>query len=260
MASLNEDDLPGIRLFHHEVIATPQNTILTLTRDSERVINDTTWIGDRILEWNPEDGSVQILWDLFDFYSINGDRGVRSRPRDWGHGNSLWIGPRGNYILALQFLDQVASIAPDLQSLEWKLGGPGSDFTLTRDDTFDGQHSAVETGMNRVLMFDTGRTRTGERMFSRAIEYELDFDAGSAKKVWAFRPTPDHWSRNLSSAVRLDNGNTLILFGSSTVVPQMGYEVRTDGEIVWSLEIRNVTNLYRAGPVSDIAGEFEVPE
>ncbi len=40
----------------------------------------------------------------------------------------------------------------------------------------------------------------------------LDAAAGTAVKVWEYRPTPDNYAPSLSSAYRLSNGNTLVNF------------------------------------------------
>lgn len=95
--------------------------------------------------------------------------------------------------------------------------------------------------------------------YSRALEFELM--GMSAHKTWEFRPSPDNWSRAVSSARRLANGNSFIGFGmsqgiASSTGPIEVYEVTPAGDVVWHLVVEgDVQLMYRATPLSDIAGE-----
>lgn len=252
-------DNPGVAdIIHHDVTATPQNTVLFLARDTQRTVNDTIWTGDRIVEWDPDTGTVTGRWDMFDFYSILDDRGPRSGTSNFAAANSLAIGASGNYIVSLRNLDQVISIAPDFQSVDWRLGGPGSDFTLTLDDTFFFQHSATQVSDGNVLLFDNGGPRPVPVVFSRVMEYSLNAATGEASSVFEFRLSPDEFSRMVSSARRLSNGNTVALFGGDTMSPKKAFEVTPGGTVIWSMEITGASTINRANPFSDVAGEIEI--
>lgn len=246
---------------HHDVITTPNNTVLFLTLDGEETVQDTTWISDRVWEWDREADLVALRWSTFDFYDIVADRRPRSRPDDWGHANAISLGQHGNLIMSLHWLNQIISIAPGYESIEWKLGGLGSDFALDTTDAFSGQHTAAEVSEGRVLLFDNGfeREATPDE-YSRALELELDLGAGTATRAWEFRASPDQYSRVISSARRLDNGNTLSMFGFRTAVPRTAYEVAPNGSVVWKLEVlaAATSTVYRANPVEHIAGEVIV--
>lgn len=246
---------PG-RFVHHDVIATPDNTVLFLARET-RPWPDTLVTGDAVWEWVPETGALEKRWTAFDHLVPEVDRSPRSMTTDWLHANSLSVGPRGNVVVSLHFIDQVLSIAPDFQSLEWRLGGVGA--TIPVDDPFSGQHTAAEVEPNRVLVFDNGFDREEER-YSRAVEYELE-PGGTARKVWEWRPERDNWARVISSARRLPNGNTLVAFGLRAI-PSLGttgplevYEVDEDGEVVWHLLLDGlVGSMYRATPLFELGG------
>lgn len=250
-----QESPPG-RVIHHDVIATPGNTVLFLAREA-RPWPDTLVTGDAIWEWTPDTGSLEKRWSAFDHLVPEVDRSPRSVTSDWLHANSLSIGPRGNVVVSLHFIDQVLSITPDLQTLEWRLGGVGA--TIPVDDPFSGQHTAAEVAPGRVLVFDNGFDREQER-YSRAAEYELDL-GGTARKVWEWRPERDNWARVISSARRLPNGNTLVGFGLRAI-PELGstgpievYEVTESGEVVWHLLLDGlVGSMYRATPLFDLGG------
>ncbi|MFW6090058.1 MAG: aryl-sulfate sulfotransferase [Gemmatimonadota bacterium] len=248
---LPQEDRPG-RFIHHDVTATPQNTVLFIAQET-RPWGDTAVTGEAVWEWHPESGDVVQRWSAFDHLDPEIDWGPRSRPSDWLHANSLSVGPRGNVLLSLHFLDQVLSISPDFDGLEWRLGGIRA--TNPVDDPFSGQHTAVEVLPARVLLFDNGFAREEER-YSRAVEYELR--DGTARKIWEWRPERDNWARVISSARRLPNGNTMVAFGTredprlGTTGPIEVYEVTRAGAVVWHLSLGgDIASMYRATPLFD---------
>ncbi len=255
--------VPG-REIHHDVIATPQNTLLFIA-NQQGMINDTLWVGEAIWEWHPEQGKAELNWNAFDFLSPVEHRGLRSRPGDWLHANSLSFGPRQNLLVSFAFLDQIISISADYQSLEWALGGPGSTFELAPDAVFSGQHTALEVSPGRVLLFDNGFDRLDGGEYSRALEVELDVRAQTARNAWQFRPQPDQYSRIISSARRLLGGNTMVTFGIAHELPSGSsgpevYEVTPRGTIAWHLQVdtQGTTAIYRATPFANVGGEISV--
>ncbi len=246
---LAQEARPG-RFIHHDVTATPRNTILFIAEDA-RPWGDSLLTGDAVWEWSPESGAVVRRWSAFDHLDPDADRGSRSRASDWLHANSLSVGARGSVLLSLHFLDQVVSIAPDFGGLDWRLGGVGA--TIAVDDPFSGQHTAAEIEPGRVLLFDNGFDRVDEP-YSRAVEYELGQE--TAHKVWEWRPETDNWARVISSARRLPNGNTLVAFGTRSD-PALGstgpievYEVTRGGDVVWHLVLGGeIGSMYRATPL-----------
>jgi hypothetical protein len=248
---------------HHDVIATPANTLLFLTLDA-RTFEGTDWVGDAIWEWSPEEATVQRRWSAWDVFSPDQDVGPKSTPADWLHANSLALGPRGNVLVSLPAFNQIVSIASDFQSLEWRLGGPNATLALDQNDDFWFQHTAAEIAPGRVLLFDNGRDRPAG-LYSRALELTLDLANGTAAKTWEFRPLPDIYAPFVGSARRLANGNTMVDFGLGPGVlgasgPVAVYEVTPGGMVTWVLRIEGdrLVN-YRATPLQDIAGEVVVP-
>jgi hypothetical protein len=255
-------DLSPIAPAHHDLIPTPQNTVYYLAID-DQTVNDTVWTGEAIWEWDPEAGTERKLWSSFDVMSPTTDLGERSRPDDWLHANSISIGPRGNVLMSLFFQPEVISIAPDFQSLEWRLFGPFATITSVGDAEAEGTHTASEVSDGRVLVFDNGVDREDGSVYSRALEVQIDADGRTATKVWEFRPSTDNQSRIISSARRLPNDNTLVAFGANQGIagstgPIEVFEVDQSQRAIWHLLIENAATMYRATPLSDIKGEVEV--
>jgi hypothetical protein len=244
------------RTLHHDVIAAPGGVLYALRLD-RRVVNDTVVAGEAIWEWDPDAGTETRRWSSFDGLDPVADRGPRYNADDWLHANSLYVGPRGNVLVSLHHLNQVISIAPDFGSVEWRLGGTRATLALPDDDRFSGQHTAAEIATDRILVFDNGIERT--EPWSRALE--MDIAGSTVTNVWQFRPPRDNWSRAVSAARRMANGNTLVGFGMSpglggSTGPIEVYEAAVDGSVVWHLEVRGQARImFRATPLFDIGGE-----
>lgn len=268
VAELQTEPPPGRRP-HHDVINTPAGTLLFIAHDT-RDFEGRSIVGEAIWEWDPGTGALDRRWSSWDQLSPDLDWGSASRDDDWLHANAISIGPAGNVLMSLRFLNQVISIRPDFSGIEWRLGGVNADVQVGGDDIFVGQHTAAEVspagGRRRVLLFDNGPIGRG---FSRAQELELDLQAGTATTVWEFRPTPDNFSFITSLARRLPNGNTFVAFGAgpdvlSSFGPVEAFEVDPSGDVQFQMEVAGATVndsfiLYRAWPLSSVGDERIVP-
>jgi hypothetical protein len=251
---------------HHDVVPTPDNTILFLAKD-ERAVGDSSLVGDAIWEWTPETGRVVQRMSVFDFLDPTRDVGTHSTRKDWVHANSLAYGNHGNLILSLNWLDQVVSIAPGFAGIEWRLGGRGSTFAFGPEAQFQGQHAVQQLRNGHLLMFDNGRDRQGADRYSRALELQLDSFGGVASRVWSFAPAPAIYAPYVGSARRQADGGTVVHFGTvaglaGATGPVSAFEVGPGGEIRWHLVIANMGGAgvsYRNEPLESIAGEHSVP-
>jgi hypothetical protein len=248
---------PEARRFHHDVIATPGNTLLAIATDTQTV-GGTRFTGESIWEWAPESGELRKRWSAFDVLDPFADRGPRFSEENWIHANSLWLGTRENVLLSSNYLNQVLSISPDFSSLEWRMGGPNATIVVEEEERFSGQHTAAEMEDGRILLFDNRREQGG---YSRAVEFELDGDR--ARRVWEWRPERDNFASVISSARRQPGGGTLVAFGTSAGLvgstgPVEVYEVSREGDVLWCLQVSGLFALYRAEPLFDIAGEVVV--
>jgi hypothetical protein len=161
--------------------------------------------------------------------------------QDWSHANSVMMAEDGSVILSLRHLDQIVSISPDFQSIQWRLGGPGSDFMFPNPiDRFYEQHSAVPLPNGNILLFDNGNDRPREEggQYSRPLELQLDHNNKTATAVWQFLHNPLIFSVCCSSVERLPNGNTLFLYGTNfrpDPRPFKIMEAAPDGEVAWEV-------------------------
>ena len=234
---------------HHALIVTPRDTVLYLTFDTQEFAGKRLK-GEAIWEWNPDTGEDVKRWRSWDFMDPALDRSKRTAG-EWLHGNSLHVGPGGNILLSFHYINQVISIAPDWQSLQWRLGGVRATVTVPPDQQTSAQHTAAELEKNRILMFDN-RTDL-QPPYSRAVEYVID--GAAARQVWEWKAPNNNYASAVSSARRLSNGNTLIAFGmekgrNGSSGPTEAYEVAPDGSIKWHLVVEGVMTTFRVEPVN----------
>jgi hypothetical protein len=111
---LDASALPVGQRIHHGVTATREDTVLFVTFDP-REVDGYARNGEALWEWNPETGALDKRWSAFDVIDPRVESGARSMPDDWLHANSVSIGPRGNIVVSLHFLDQVISLTSDFE-------------------------------------------------------------------------------------------------------------------------------------------------
>ena len=259
---------------------TPDGKIAYLSYDLH-TIDDPTFgpqtrvVGDTIRIWDPATGTSKEVWNVFNFISTDKRvdwtkppitsrgswSGFDQKPSvDWTHGNSITIGPRGNYIVSLRHLNQILSIDKTFTKIEWRLGGPNSDYSFPNpSDRFYHQHSAKELPNGHILIYDNGNGRPqnegGE--YSRALELSLDDYDMRATKVWEYTYDKKIFSSSKGNVTRLPNGNSMIGFIGKSGQPQTTVEVDAKGNLVWENTFTSPTTLdrYRADPIDSLSGE-----
>jgi hypothetical protein len=243
------------REMHHDVIAGANNTVLFIAYD-DRVVGGRQIRGEAIWEWTPETGATVQRWSVWDHVAL-ADAPAPRASGEWMHANALAIGPRRNIVVSSYFWNQILSITPDWQRVEWRLGGANATSPVAGADQFSGQHAAREISPGHVVMFDNGVDRGG---YSRAVEYVMD--SGGAHAVWQWHSDPANFATAVGSARRLSNGNTLVAFGMSpglagSTGPTEVYEVGGDGAVRWHL-VMNTQVMFRAEPLESVGTEAVV--
>jgi hypothetical protein len=241
---------------HHDATAVDAERVLFLAYDT-MTVRDTVVNGEAVWEWNMSTGAVVKRWSSWAFFDWDVDRGPSSTSSGWFHANSIAVGPRGNVVISSRSLNQIFSIAPDFESLEYRIGGVGSTIALAPADTFIGQHSAWELPNGNLLLFDNNGAGPGapEPAASRALE--LQFDGDSAYMVWQYDPADPAISSPLRGGVyRLPSGNTISIFAS---LPFAVHETTPAGDVVWTFTGDPAfTTTFRVAPWPSIAGEVEM--
>ena len=121
----------------------------------------------------------------------------------------------------------------------WQFG-KDKDFKMVdfeEGDWFLRAHAPHVLDDGNLLFYDNG---TSGRGYSRAVEYEVDMEARTARRVWEYpgEGIDDVWyNRIWGEADRLPNGNTLLTAGSCDPDddPARIFEVMPDGTKVWEM-------------------------
>ena len=267
-------DLTGeIGKSHHDMVLLDGGRVLfPMTITDHFGGGEERWrmVYDSLAIWHSATGRVEEVWNARKTWDIL-DPAQHWEPIDsageqrWTHLNSVSLGEGGNFLLSLRSRSQVVSLTPDYE-VEWQLHGPDSDYEFPDPtDRFYFQHTASQLANGNILVFDNGLGRPdaegGE--YSRALELRLDERAGTVVKAWEYRHDPDIYAPIVSSAFRLDSGNTLVNFGIRDEeyrhAPMVIVEVDSSGEEVFRVEtvhLHGRPQRYRAqGGIEAIYGE-----
>jgi hypothetical protein len=282
--------------FHHEIFEMENGNFLVLsveTRDLENYPTcetdlaaprgDATVVGDVAVEFR-RDGTVVDSWHLFDIldpyrigYGTISEYWARKgilNSRDWTHTNSLIHDPSDDsLILSMRHQDAVIKIDRKTKTLKWILGTPDgwsekwADKLLRPAGALDWPyhtHNATVTPAGTLLLFDNGNHRAvpGQaplapaENYSRAVEFDVDTEAGTVAQVWQTRRPgpgePPNYAPFISGAQWLDGaGTVLVCFGGMLSDDQGNVVEDTQDGLGW-VRIVEVTRDDDAEPVFEL--------
>ncbi len=161
---------------------------------------------------------------------------------DYIHGNALELDNDGNILLSSRHLDEITKISRNTGDIIWRMGGKKNEFQFPNDlFRFSHQHGIRRLMNGNIILFDNGNYHTPQ--VSRAVEYLIDETNKIATMVWEYKNTPAIYGNAMGFAQRLENGNTLISWGSTN--PTLT-EVKPDGSKALEISFSNGVFSYRA--------------
>ncbi|MES2638761.1 MAG: aryl-sulfate sulfotransferase [Myxococcota bacterium] len=195
-------------------------------------------VGDSIVEV-PEgatDGSASTwIWSTWDHFAVDVDPAVDNdfypQGLDWTHSNSLKL-ENGHYALSVRKENAFVNVERATGDTIWQIGGVGSEWTQTEGRTFVGQHSPELVGEDSFLLFDNGDVDI-RGAYSEAVEYSMDLEAKTYTPTWSYDYGQEISSYLLGDVERLENGNTLIAWGSGGTIT----EVTPTGEMAFQVSL-----------------------
>jgi len=219
----SETEVP-VPLLAHDFVFLPDGTITAVAveyGDSP----DGEVRGDRLVEIAP-DGTVTDLWTSWDCFDPAVEPGDDPE-LGWTWVNALdYDEAEDAYYVGIRNFSSIMKLDRATMSCGWIVGDQAATIDID-GRRFIHQHQFEIEG-RRLLVFDNeGLGGTA----SRAIEYDLDVDAGVATEVWSYEPDPSIYSFVLGDVHRYDDGDTLVTWSVAGQIDR----VSADGVPNWSL-------------------------
>lgn len=198
---------------HHEIREHPNGNFLVATNSTPIMLGNGLNQEDFIIEYSRNTGSPVRFWD---FNLILDNQRLRipgERAEDWLHNNAIYYHDETNaLIISGRAQSAVASVDYETTEVNWIISDPygwtgnladklltpvdesGTPLDVSNMDFWPyGQHAALILPNGNVFMYDNGRYRNYYRnrnapadSYSRAVEYEIDTDNMTIRKVWEF--------------------------------------------------------------------------
>jgi hypothetical protein len=236
----------------HELRLLPNGHALLMAYDPEivdmsRIVpggKTNASVSGLIIQEIDQQKDVVFQWRSWDHFKITDatHEDLTAAMIDYSHGNAIEADTDGNILISNRHMDEITKISRSTGEIIWRLGGKNNQFTFVNDSLgFSHQHAIRRQANGNITMYDNGNYHNPP--FSRAVEYQLDEQQKTATLVWEYRHTPSVFGSAMGYVQRLENGNTLIGWGSTK--PAV-VEVRPDGTRAYELELAQGIYSYRA--------------
>ena len=209
----------------HDLQILPNGHSLMIGYDDEKVdMSKIVSGGDtnatvygKVIQELDENKNVIFQWRSFDHYKITDatyDINLLDTAIDYAHTNAIELDNDGNILISNRHMDEITKIDKATGDIIWRLGGKNNEFTFKNDSIgFSHQHDIRRISNGDITLFDNGNLHWSQ-MSTRVLEYKLDEINKTAELVWQFSNTPDEISNAMGNIQRLDNGNSIIGWGS----------------------------------------------
>lgn len=243
----------------HELRVLPNGHLLLMSYDPQTVDlsavvpggrPDATVIGLVVQELDLR-RRVVFQWRSWDAYAFTDlvDRTVKLTLQtvDWVHGNAIAVDLDGDLVVSARHMNEVTKISRRTGEIVWRFGGRAvnNQFTIEGDPRgFSHQHHVRIQPDGHLTLFDNGNDVVPN--LSRALEYELDPVAKSARLVWDHRHAPNVYGGALGDVQKLENGGTVICWGATATNTKFS-ELDAAGDVVYDAGFKpNTYSTYRA--------------
>ncbi len=250
-------DMGAVDGWHHDAFLLPGGGMLALGAET-RKIDGRDVHGDVVVELDT-DGDVVSEWALLDHLDPTRFPGELSQALasagglDWSHSNSVVLDEdTGEVVVSVRSQGWVVAYDRESGDLAWIAGddagtAPGFDapfLELTEGTWTSGQHAATFTDDGELLVYDNRNETGGAQENSRAVAYELDRDAMTARQ--SFEAVDPKYSEALGDVDEVPSGHVLSTAGGagSDETARLT-EVDESGERLWDLAVAD-TRIYRS--------------
>ena len=226
----------------HELLLLPNGHALLLGLDPQYVDmskiveggNPAASVLGMIIQELDAEKNVVFEWRSWDHFAITDatHEDLTAEDIDYVHSNAIEIDADGNLLLSSRHMDEITKIDRTTGATIWRWGGKHNEFEFIDDFGFSHQHAIRRLPNGHYTMFDNGNFHPVHA--SRAVEYELDQEARTARAVWQYANGTETYGFAMGNVQRLENGNTLVSFGTGK--PDV-IEVAPDGSKVLEMSL-----------------------
>jgi hypothetical protein len=256
----------------HDLLLLPNGHAIVIAYQTKRYAMDTIVAGGspearvrgNILQELDSDKNVIFQWRSWDYFAVTDatHEDLTSENIDYVHSNAVDLDTDGNILLSSRHMDEITKISRQTGEIIWRIGGKHNEFKFLNDSIgFSHQHAIRNLGNGHYTLFDNGNYHTPS--FSRAVEYVIDEKRRTIRLVWQYRNTPDTYTFAMGYVQRLDDGNTLIGWGSANPTVTL---VSPEGEKLYELTFPAGVVSYRAyvfpwqgTPITDVQDRQAMP-
>jgi hypothetical protein len=163
---------------------------------------------------------------------------------DLTHFNSIQPSPDGNLIVSARYFNEITKVNRTNGSIVWRLGGKRNQFSFEDSTTlFLAQHDARYLHNGNISVFDNGRP--GVQPASAKV-FLIDEKKLTCRLVWKYTDKENACSLFSGNVQSLDDGNTLINYGTSDSSKVMFNVVDSKGTKKFEIVFKDTLRTYRA--------------
>ncbi len=178
----------------------------------EREIDGWRVQGDKLVEVDADGVSTDVwsTWDDLQPPALDTLVEVSPGILDWTHVNSV---ARADGQYWLSSYHEHALYRVDHAGLDLVIGGRDSDLALTAGPGFGPQHAPYPTD-DGFLVFNNREVQSGD-LWSEAVEFSVDLDAGTYARTWAHDADHEVFSPVFGNVEPTESGDLLVGWGSA---------------------------------------------
>ncbi len=174
-----------------------------------------------------EDGSRRRIWVCTEWMGQYTDNPEACDPNE-----TLWFEDTDTVIWSMWPVDTLVELDRKSGELLRQFGALEGGWAFDPPEAgFDMQHYPYYTA-DGTLLVSTHVPDAYQQQ--RAREYRLDEETQTLVEVWSYGDEVPHYAVYAGEALRLDNGNTLINYGSDGALREVTHERRTAWQVDWS--------------------------
>lgn len=184
-------------------------------------------LADSIVEMSHDGTTFTEIWNAWDDAYLADWYNPSSM--NWTHANGLDYDPVEDvYYISLKEIGTIVKVDRATGTPLWYLNGKANGFSFTEGSEMVQMQHQFELQDGGILIFDNG---TGDRGYSRAVEFTLDEDKLEADQIWEYIRDPSVVVFAKGDVARFEDGTTQVVWSSAGEIQN----VDADGTVHWQL-------------------------